>query len=778
MNIQTKLIIGASSLIITALLITSITIGYTATQQSEKALTKASTKELIAVAGLTGEAIEAYLDEIKNQVQVMSSDPTIIEHTYVLRQSFFGYSEDAEGLPEASIQRDAVNNYYKNEFGKRYEQINGEKTNTDQILNSIDENTIALQYNYIAANKNPLGSKEILDSIKDTTLYSETHAALHPHTRKFLNHFGFYDIFIADAETGHIIYSVFKELDYATSLIDGPYADSAIGDAFRKAAAANDVESVFLTDFDQYTPSYEAAASFISSPIYSGKEKIGVLIFQMPVDKINAEMTHHSNWLDMGLGNSGESIIVGQDKTLRSISRGLIENKDNFLKLLKTNNLASDAAINRIDQLNSNMLLQVIDNPAVDAALNGEKGEVRYTKFTGKEVVSAYRPLEILGQRWALLAEMDMEEVTEAQKELVSSITFISIAVSVITIVLSVIATSLFARTIVSPIRKTIGMMQDLSEGDGDLTARLSSGTNDELSQLANYFNQFVEKIQSMMIKIEQEALKLGSSASVMAEASTENKMGAEKQQHSTQAVSHSMSEMSIAAHEVAESASSAEQAATAASTTATEGAQVVESTTNSIASLASNVKDAVTIIQQLETTSENIGSVVGVINSIAEQTNLLALNAAIEAARAGEQGRGFAVVADEVRALASRTQESTLEINSIIEELQQNANSAVTIMNTGNDAVNTCVQDAEKAKEALHSILQQITDITNMNLRIATSAEEQSAVGETMKENISEIDSLSSNNAASAQTVLSKNDEVNHSIESINSMLQQFKLK
>jgi methyl-accepting chemotaxis protein len=778
MKIQNKLVIGASSLIIVALIATSITIGYTAVEQSRKALSKASMKELVAVAALTGENITAYMEEIKSQIQVMSTDPKIIEHTYVLRQSFFGYSEDAEGLPDEKTQKAAVKNYYENEFGKQYQSINGEVTDTDALLNQLDKNTIALQYNYIAANKNPLGSKDALDSIKDTTLYSETHAALHPHTRNFLNHFGFYDIFIADAETGHIIYSVFKELDYATSLIDGPYANTGIGEVFRQATAADDVESVFLTDFSQYLPSYQAAASFIASPIYSGNEKIGVLIFQMPVDKINQEMTHGADWENKGLGKTGESILVGQDKSLRSLSRGLVEDKSAFLKLLQEKSIVSTNIIERIDQLSSNMLLQTLDNPAVEAALNGEKGQAQYTKYNGKDVLAAYQPLEFLNQRWALIAEMEVEEATSAQRELVSNITFMAILVSTIAIVISIVSATLFSRTIVKPLKKTIHIMKDLAEGDGDLTARLNSNNNDELGELSGSFNQFIGKIQSLMIEIEQEVFKLTSSASVMAEASTENKIGAEKQLKSTQAVNHSMKEMSVAANEVAKSASTAEQAANSASTTATDGASVVDSTTAAVQSLATNVQEAVAIIQELETTSENIGSVVGVINSIAEQTNLLALNAAIEAARAGEQGRGFAVVADEVRALASRTQESTLEINSIIEQLQNNANSAVSIMNTGNEAVNNCVQEAEKAKSALQSILSQITDITNMNLRIATSAEEQSAVGETMNDNISEIDTLSTANAASAQTVLNKNVEVNHSIETINTTLKHFKLK
>ncbi len=778
MKIQNKLVLGASSLVTIALLITSITIGYSAAKQSKEVLSEVAFKDMVAIAGMNKKAIEEYFEEIKHQIQIMSVDPKVIEHTYVLRQAYYGYNEDAEGLPDANTQKKAVKDYYQNQFNKKYQAVNGQSIDIENIISQLDPNTIALQYQYIAANKNPLGSKDALDHIKDTSLYSDTHAELHPHTRNFLNRFGFYDIFIADAETGHILYSVYKELDYATSLIDGPYANTGIGEVFRQAAKATDVEDTYLVDFSTYTPSYEAAASFIASPIYAGKEKIGVLIFQMPVSKINQIMTHYENWEEFGLGKTGETLLIGQDKTPRSTSRQLVENKAEFLSLIQTNNLVDDEALNRIDHLGSNMLQQVIDNPAVTAALNGEKGHTSYKKYTGKNVLAAYEPIEVMGQKWVMLGEINTAEATAPQKKLISEITFITVAILLVATALVIACVIVFSRTLVKPLNQTIDVMQDLSAGDGDLTARLNSHGNDEISVLSGCFNTFIEKIQSLMVQVEHEASVLTNTSSVMIEATTDNKSGAQKQQDATQAVSLSMNEMSIAAREVAESASSAEQAANTASDVATEGANIVETTTNSIQKLATNVEDAVSIIQELEATSENIGSVVGVINSIAEQTNLLALNAAIEAARAGEQGRGFAVVADEVRALASRTQESTLEINNIIEQLQKNANSAVGIMNSGHEAVGICVDEAEKAKRSLHSILEQVTDITNMNLRIATSAEEQSAVGSSMNDNISEIDTLAASNANSASTVLNKSEEINHAINTLNTVLKQFKLR
>ena len=161
---------------------------------------------------------------------------------------------------------------------------------TEAFLKGLDADSIALQHAYIKANQHPLGSKHLLESASGKTTYNEIHAEVHPVVASYLDKFGYYDIFLVDPETGDIVYSVFKELDYSTSLIDGPYAQTNFGEAFRKANAAGNKDAVVLVDYKQYPPSYEAPASFIASPIFDGDEKVGVALFQMPLDRISVIM--------------------------------------------------------------------------------------------------------------------------------------------------------------------------------------------------------------------------------------------------------------------------------------------------------------------------------------------------------------------------------------------------------------------------------------------------------------------------------------------------------
>lgn len=778
MKIQTKLLIGTCSLITVALAFTSLSISYAAGKQSSEALEEITLKELISVRELTSQAVQDYFESIKGVAQITSSDPRIVEATKAFATGFANYTQEAQGLPSINVQKKAVLDYYNNQYGKEYQRINKRNINTNSMLSQLDNTTLALQYSYIANNTHPLGNKELLDSAaSDGSSYSKVHADFHPHTREFLYHYGFYDVFIADIKNGNIIYSVYKELDYATSLTSGAYANSGIGEAFKKAASASNPEYVYLTDFATYTPSYNAPAAFISSPIYDGTEKIGVLIIQAPIDKINTIMTHHEKWEQTGLGATGETMLVGKDNAARSNTRAIIEDLPRFTQFLRNNKVVSIDKIERMEKLESTIGLLPLDNPAIDKAQAGESGTMHYIKYTGEEVLVAYAPVEVLNQEWYVLSEMDLAEALIPTQELLGKINATALLTALIAIAVSLVSIYVFAKILMNPLHRMITLVRDLAKGDGNLCSRLENNSKDETGILAGLINEFIEKIQGLVASINVEAKSLKKVADTMESIALENASGAEQQYIASQQVKQSIVEMSLAANESAESATSAEQAASQAMVATNHGTEIMGLTSSSIQTVASNVEEAVTIIRELEHTSETIGSVVGVINGIAEQTNLLALNAAIEAARAGEQGRGFAVVADEVRALASRTQESTLEINSIIEKLQQNANTAVNVMNSGHDAVNNCVDESEKAQEALQAIQTQISDINAMNLRIATSAEEQSAVSVTVKGNVEEIAHISTKNNEGATTAIEKTREMSASIDTLNNAVGQFSI-
>ncbi|WLI28482.1 methyl-accepting chemotaxis protein [Pseudomonas rhodesiae] len=335
----------------------------------------------------------------------------------------------------------------------------------------------------------------------------------------------------------------------------------------------------------------------------------------------------------------------------------------------------------------------------------------------------------------------------------------------------------LTATGVTRPINSVAAMLKNIASGEGDLTQRLAYAKKDELGELVNWFNRFLDKLQPTIAQIKQSITEARGTADQSSAIARQTSEGMQVQFREIDQVATASNEMSATAHDVANSASNAASAARGADQSAREGMQIIEKSTRDITTLADEVSKAVGEVEALAVNSEQIGSVLEVIRSIAEQTNLLALNAAIEAARAGESGRGFAVVADEVRNLAKRTQDSVEEIRQVIERIQSGTRGVVATMHSSQSQAQSNAGQIHQAVQALGKISDAVTVISDMNLQIASAAEQQSAVAEEVNRNVSAIRTVTETLTGQATESAAISSQLNALASQQMKLMDQFKV-
>ncbi|PZO43253.1 MAG: adenylate/guanylate cyclase domain-containing protein [Pseudanabaena frigida] len=486
-SIKTKLIMMLLVVSIGALLAST----YICSSSGEAILTEKIFNQLTSLRSTKTYQIQDYFETLKNHSQTLSEDLTVISAMQEFRTAY--YQLEQSPIPLDFDRR--IENYYSTEFLPKLARTH----EGSPLLASYIPKTAAsryLQYYYTTANPHPIGKKLLLDDPEDGSDYSQVHARYHSFFRSIIEKYGYYDLFLIDRE-GTLVYSVFKETDFSTNFTNGPYSDSNLAEAIAAARGAKGTGYVKIVDFKPYSPSYGAPAAFIATPIFNKSEFVGVLAFQFPVDKINRVMTGDKNWKQDGLGDSGETYLVGSDYLMRSMSRFLIEDPEGHSKTL-TSIGTDEKTVKKIADFNTTILLQEVQTQAVKEALVGRQGTAIIDDYRNIPVLSSYAPLKIDGLKWAILAEIDVSEayasVYAFQKTVLIGATLI---IGLITLV-SMMLTSIF----IKPIQMLIASANKV--GAGEVDAIVQSGSDDEFGDLASSFNQTIDSLRNEAKEIEQ----------------------------------------------------------------------------------------------------------------------------------------------------------------------------------------------------------------------------------------------------------------------------------
>lgn len=458
---------------------------------AKKSLEESAFSHLTSVRAMKASQIGAYFDQIRNQVQTFSNDRMVIDAMKEFKTAFNQVIEETRVTDHKKKQYETrVRNYYENDFFTRLQPVVDTKLDMDNYWPE-EASTIYLQHYYIANNPYPIGSKDELKCANDASLYSKVHAKYHPIIRDYLKKFNYYDIFLVDAKTGHIVYTVFKEVDFATNLLTGPYRNTSLAEAFNAAKSSNDHDFVKMVDFKPYDPSYAVPASFIASPIYEGDEKIGILIFQIPIVKIDQVLTGNENWEQEGLGKSGESYLVGKDFTMRSNSRFLIEKPEDYYKEIEATGFDKNS-IDKIKRLKTSILLQEVKNHAVLEALDGKTGQEIISDYRGVRILSSYSPANIKDVDWAILAEIDEAEAFAPVSKLAGN--------ALLWGLILVLSMTVFAFWLGSSLANPIKEITKIAErfATGDLNPEITIVQEDEIGLLAQAFRKIRDALHEI----------------------------------------------------------------------------------------------------------------------------------------------------------------------------------------------------------------------------------------------------------------------------------------
>lgn len=741
MKISTRLMLGAIALTGFAVILAAGATGWLAIRETDKALTEKLEQQFQSLAESRAQAITTEFAHYSELLLSLSHGRMTQESVYGSVRPFASYRYEVIAPPVEQLRSD-LQRWYQDIYSSHpLFKTQAEPFDTQQWVTQMPLEALLIQHNYLQKNTFPIDQMDALEDAGDASIYGQQHRRYHNSFRDLVKRFGFSDLLLVDAQSLAVIYSASKSSLLGNVLTGEMVANAELAQLAKQLQNAPK-DQVLLSHFHHNNWRYGQQVAYLGVPVFhdvqSPNKAIGFLIAEIPAQRLNAIISNDQHWQALGLGNSGDVYLIDDTGLLISEPRGQQENPQQFIAQLAAQ-FPNDSQLPVIRTSGSLAGYFSLSTTPANQVRAGQKGSGLFPDYLQRSAYASWQPITIANQQFGLIAQQAPAEIFAPINNLQMTIARSVLVACLLLMGAAAIVAYVFAQYIGNPLVRLSSAIKQAAT-DKNLRSQFEEKRNDELGDIGRSLNFLFSELNTVLNQVNHSSEQSLQGALENVSTTRQCRDETARQRHEmnhvgteTEAVVKSMEEISSHIAAISQQITLAEAAANNSKLRA-------QAVFKRMQHLAGQVSQSCSTLDDLRSAAGNIGSVLDTIQSVAEQTNLLALNAAIEAARAGEQGRGFAVVADEVRRLSFDTKTATGEIQSMIDHLRATVGQIAEGLLAEQETAQTCLEEVYATRTALEAIEQAVVDAGQITRSINHRARDESSRALAMRGRLIEL--------------------------------------